>query len=56
MTDRLIGEGVAVVVVDGNENIAAGSAISDGLSALNLEGKTTYRFDRWYIEQSATLD
>jgi len=38
---RLIGEGLAVVVVGGKEDVATGSAIAEGLSVLNLTGKTS---------------
>jgi ADP-heptose:LPS heptosyltransferase len=38
---RLIAEGLAVVVVGGKEDIATGRAIVDGLSVLNLTGKSS---------------
>ena len=38
---RLIAEGLSVVVVGGKEDIATGRAIVDGLSVLNLTGKTS---------------
>jgi ADP-heptose:LPS heptosyltransferase len=38
---RLIAEGLAVVVVGGKEDISTGRAIVDGLSVLNLTGKTS---------------
>lgn len=41
LANRFIDEGLAVVVVGGKEDIAAGSAIVDGFCALNLTGKTS---------------
>jgi ADP-heptose:LPS heptosyltransferase len=38
---RLIAEGLAVVVVGGKEDIATGRSIENGLSILNLTGKTS---------------
>ena len=41
LAKRLIDEGLSVVVVGGKEDIATGRAIADGLSVLNLTGKTS---------------
>jgi ADP-heptose:LPS heptosyltransferase len=41
LAKRLIDEGSSVVVVGGKEDIATGRAIVDGLSVLNLTGKTS---------------
>ena len=41
LAGRVIDEGLAVVVVGGKEDVAAGSAIVDDLRALNLTGKTS---------------
>ncbi len=38
---RLIDDGLSVVVVGGKEDVAAGSAIVDGLSVLNFTGKSS---------------
>jgi len=41
LAKRLIDEGLSVAVVGGKEDIATGHAIADGLSVLNLTGKTS---------------
>jgi lipopolysaccharide heptosyltransferase II len=41
LANRVLGEGFAVIVVGGKEDVVSGSAIAEGLSVLNLTGKTS---------------
>ncbi len=52
---RLISDGIAVVVVGGKEDVAAGNDIAKGLSVLNLTGKTSLSMTAGILNRSKLL-
>jgi len=55
LASRLIDAGLAVVVVGGMEDVAAGSVIAKGLSVLNLTGKTSLSVTAGILNRSKLL-